>query len=95
MTMAKGWVTIRTDRNNAATKAEVTKKARIAAKVIGGIKSKDYEGLKKEGVEAHNAAIAREESILAAAAENKLRSESLKKEAASIEKKRASKNKSE
>jgi hypothetical protein len=93
--MAKGWVTIRTDRNDAATKAEVTKKARIAAKVIGSVKSKDYEGLKKEGIEAYNAVITREESILAAAAEDKLQSESLKKEATSIEKKRASKNKSE
>ena len=48
MTMAKGWETIRTDRTNAATKAEVVARAKVAAKVIGSVKSKDFEGLKKE-----------------------------------------------
>lgn len=89
--MAKGWETIRTDKGTAATKAEVAKRAKIASKVIN-VKSKSFEDLKKEGIDAHAAVVAREDSILAAAAEKKLKSESLKKEAVSIQKKRNKKN---
>jgi hypothetical protein len=87
--MAKGWETIRTDRVAALPKADVVKKAKMASKVIGGVVTKDYEGLKKEGNEAHAVAVAREDSILAAADANKLQSGSLKKEAADIVKRRA------
>lgn len=87
--MAKGWTTIRTDRNTAATKAEVSARAKVAAKVIGGTKSKSYEDLKKEGIAAHEVAVAREDSILAANADKKLKSETLIAEADTIVKKRA------
>ena len=87
--MAKNWTVIRTDRVNALPKAGAVKKAKAAAKVIGSVVTKDYEGLKKEGNDAHAVAVAREESILAAAEANKLQSDSLKKEAASIAKRRA------
>ena len=87
--MAKGWETIRTDRVAALPKAEVVRKAKTASRVIGSVVTKDYEGLKKEGNDAHSAVVAREESILAAAAGNKLQSESLKQEAVGIAKRRA------
>ena len=87
--MPKGWTTIRTDRNPAATKAEVVKSARTAAKVIGSVKSKDFEGLKKEGIDAHANIVAREDFILAGNADGKLKSETLKEEAVAIEKRRA------
>ena len=87
--MPKGWTTIRTDRNNAATKAEVSARAKVAAKVIGGVKSKDFEGLKKEGIDAHAAIIAREDFLLAGNTDGRLKSETLKEEAAAIEKRRA------
>ena len=89
--MAKGWTTIRTDRVNALPKAEAVKQAKAAAKVTN-VKSLSYEDLKKEGIDAHAANIAREDSILAAAADKKLKSESLKKEATAIQKKRSRKN---
>ena len=87
--MAKGWTTIRTDRNPAATKAAVVKSAKTAARVIGSVKSKDFEGLKKEGIDAHADIVAREDFILAGNANGKLKSETLKEEAVAIEKKRA------
>ena len=88
--MAKNWTIIRTDRVSAPTKVERVAKAKTAAKVLGSVKSKSYEDLKKEGNDAHAAVIARENSILSAKEANKLRSEDLKKEAAAIEKKRTS-----
>lgn len=90
--MPKGWKTIRTDRVSAPTKAESVKKAKVAAKVISCTKSKSYEDLKKEGLDAHAAVVAKEDSILAAAADERLQSESLKKEAIAIQKKRSKKN---
>ena len=89
MTMAKGWETIRTDRTNAATKADVVAWAKVAAKVIGSVKSKDFEGLKKEGIDAHADIVAREDFLLAGNADGRLKSETLKEEAAAIEKRRA------
>ena len=86
--MAKEWTTIRTDRTPALSKAEATKKAKIASKVTK-VKSLSYENLQKEGIDAHAAIIAREDSILAAAADKKLKSTSLKKEAIAIKKKRS------
>ena len=88
--MAKGWTTIRTDRVNALTKVDAVKQAKTAAKVIGSTKSLNLEDLKKEGVDAHAAAVAREDFILAGQAEGKLQSESLKEEAAAIAKRRES-----
>lgn len=87
--MAKNWTVIRTDRVNALPKAEAVKKAKAAAKVIGSVKSKDFEGLKKEGIDAHADIVAREDFILAGNADGKLKSETLKEEAVAIEKKRA------
>jgi hypothetical protein len=89
--MAKGWETIRTDRVAALPKADAVKKAKVAAKVTN-VKSLSYEDLKKEGIDAHAVNVAREDSILAAAADKKLKSESLKKEATAIQKKRSRKN---
>lgn len=89
--MAKGWETIRTDRVAALSKAQAVKKAKVAAKVTN-VKSLSYEDLKKEGINAHVEVVAKEDSILAAAAEKKLKSESLKKEATAIQKKRSKKN---
>lgn len=86
--MPKGWETIRTDRVAALPKAQAVKKAKVAAKVTN-VKSLSYEDLKKEGVNAHAEVVAREDSILSAATGNKLQSESLKKEAADIAKRRA------
>ena len=86
--MPKGWETIRTDRVAALPKAQAVKKAKVAAKVTN-VKSLSYEDLKKEGVNAYTEAVAREDSILSAAAGNKLQSESLKKEVADISKRRA------
>jgi hypothetical protein len=85
--MAKGWTTIRTDRALALTKAEATKKAKVAEKVTK-VKSLSYENLQKEGIDAHAAVIAREDSILAAKADKKLKSKALIKEAKIIEKRR-------
>lgn len=86
--MPKGWETIRTDKVAALPKAQAVKKAKVAAKVTN-VKSLSYEDLKKEGVNAYTEVVAREDSILSAAAGNKLQSESLKKEAADISKRRA------
>ena len=88
--MAKGWTTIRTDRVNALPKAEAVKQAKVAAKVIGSTQSLDFEDLKKEGIDAYAAAVAREDFILAGSAANKLKSEALKEEAAAIAKRRES-----
>ena len=87
--MAKNWTVIRTDRVSAPTKVESVKKAKTAAKVIGCTKSKSYEDLKKEGNDAHATASEKEEAILTAYHEGKLRSENLKKIAEGIEKKKA------
>lgn len=89
--MPKGWETIRTSRVAALPKAEAVKKAKVAAKVTN-VKSLPYEDLKKEGIDAHAKVVAREDSILAAAADKKLQSESLKKEVIAIQKKRSKKN---
>ena len=85
--MPKGWKTIRTDRVAALPKAQAVKKAKVAAKVTN-VKSLSYEDLKKEGINAHAEIVAKEESILSAAASDKLQSELLKKEAVSITKRR-------
>ena len=87
--MAKNWTVIRTDKTKASTKAEQVKKAKKAAKAIAQVKTKSYDDLRKEGNDVYAATVAREDSILAAAEGNKLQSESLKKEAASIAKHRA------
>lgn len=89
--MAKEWTVIRTDRVSALPKAEASKKAKTAAKLLNTAKSLDFESLKKEGDKANADNIARENSLLAAAAEGKLKSESLQKEVAAIQKKRDSK----
>ena len=87
--MAKNWTVIRTDRVSAPTKVESVKKAKTAAKVIGCTKAKSYEDLKKEGNETYTEASAKEEAILVAYHEGKLRSENLKKIAEDIEKRKA------
>ena len=89
--MAKNWTTIRTDRGNALTKAEVTKQAKTANGVIRNTKVKKYEDLEKEAKDAYAAVVARENSLVAAKAEGILKSKALKKEAAQIEKRRAGK----
>lgn len=87
--MAKNWTTIRTDRGNALTKAEVTKQAKTANGIIRNTKVKTYENLEKEAKDAYEAVVTRENSLIAAKGEGILKSEALKKEVAQIEKRRA------
>ena len=86
--MGKNWTVIRTDRTNGVEKKEAVRKANVAKKVIKGTTSLSYEKLQEEGVEAHKAVVAREDSLLAAKADKKLKSEALIKEAKVIEKRR-------
>jgi hypothetical protein len=86
--MGKEWTVIRTDRTNGVEKKEAVRKANVAKKVIKGTTSLSYEKLQEEGIEAHKAVIAREDSLLAAKTDKKLKSETLIKEAKAIEKRR-------
>ena len=92
--MAKNWKIVRSDRENemALSKMESVAKARKAVKAIRCVETKSYENLKKEGIDAHAAIVAREDKILAGKEANLLQSESLKKEAIAIEKRRNAKN---
>ena len=93
--MAKGWKTIFTNSiSDKNTKENKVKKDKNFDNLMRKTKAKvtTYD-LKKEGEELFNQRLEKEESLLSAAADGKLQSQTLKNQAAAIQKNRDKKNK--
>ena len=93
--MAKGWKTIFTNSiSDKNTKENKVRKDKNFDNLMRKTKAKvtTYD-LKKEGEELFNQRLEKEESLLSAAADEKLQSQTLKNKAAAIQKNRDKKNK--
>lgn len=83
--MSKNWETVFTNATKETrTKAEQVRQAQTAEKMLRSLSSRKEVNLKKEGDDAFAVQAAREDSLIAAFGEKKLKSKALIKEAKSL-----------